>query len=57
MVDTDGIDAELLHEIGIKLTLSGIHEGIVLDQLVGNTWQTGVNEESSIAPLAVRLYL
>lgn len=37
MVDTDGICAKFLHESGIELTLSGVHERVIFDQLVGNT--------------------
>lgn len=38
MVDANGVGSEFLHESGVKLALSGIDEGIVFDQLIGNTW-------------------
>ena len=37
MVDTDRIGSQLLHECSVKLTLGGVHERVIFDELVGNT--------------------
>lgn len=43
MVDPNRIGSDLFHEGGIECTLRGIHERVVFDQLVSNTW---ADEES-----------
>lgn len=38
VVDTNAVDAELLHELSVTLTLLSVDKGVVGTQLVGDTW-------------------
>ena len=37
MVYTNRVRSELLHQCGVELALGGVHEGIIFDELIGDT--------------------
>jgi hypothetical protein len=53
MIHTDRVGTKLLHESGIELALGGIYEGIIFDELVGDTYAESWSQQNSAVRIQV----
>ena len=44
MIDSNGIGTELLHDLGVELTLVCVDERVLVDELVGDTYSHAVSK-------------